>query len=111
MYNHPNMKLRPIDFSILAELTDGRNVAANLYMTLDSSRQYVNERMGLIHDYGLVRRVGPNENVGLYEITEKGLAVVDLREQYKNEDLDFEELVDEYLAGEADKDDLEDSDE
>lgn len=102
------MKLRPIDFAILAELTDGRNVAGNLHMTLDSSRQYVNERMGLIHDYGLVRRVGPNENVGLYEITEKGRAVVELREQYSDSDLDFDVLVDQYLAGELSKDNLED---
>lgn len=72
MSRHPPMKLRPLDFSILSELTNGRNVAANLYLALDSSRQCVNERMGLLHDYGLVRRVGPDENVGLYEITEKG---------------------------------------
>lgn len=91
------MKLRPIDFSILSELKKGRNVAANIHMTLDTSRQYVNERMGFLHDYDLVRRVGPNQSVGLYEITLKGELVVEHWSKYKNPTVDFDEFIDKEL--------------
>ncbi|MEA5386215.1 hypothetical protein VB779_03245 [Haloarculaceae archaeon H-GB11] len=52
--------------------------------------------MSQLYDYGLVTRVGPNENLGLYEITERGRAALALREQY-GEDEDFEELIEEYI--------------
>lgn len=92
------MILRPIDFSILDRLTEGRNVAGNLYMELDSARPYVNERLGQLADYGLVRRIGPNENVGLYEITEMGRVALEHREEYKEVD-DFEALIESELDG------------
>ncbi len=86
------MLLRPLDFSLLAELKEGRNVGANLHMELDSARPYVNERLSILADYEVVRRVGPNENSGLYEITDKGLAVLEHREEY-GEVEDFEALI------------------
>ena len=91
------MIFRPIDFSILDELTEGRNVGGNIYMELDTARPYVNERLGILADYGLVRRVGPNENVGLYEITEMGRLTLELQDQYDEVD-DFEALLEEELG-------------
>jgi len=93
------MLLRPVDFSILDELVDGRNVAANLHMTLDVSRPYVNGRLGQMADYSLVRRIGPNENVGLYEITDRGRAALELRDEYEDAD-DFDVVIDDYLDSE-----------
>lgn len=87
------MILRPMDFSILDILTDGRNVAGNIYIELDSAKPYVNERMTHLHDYGLVRRIGPNENVGLYELTEKGERALKHSDLYKQDEALFEKVV------------------
>lgn len=92
------MKLRPIDFSILDVLLDGRNVAANIHIEIDSSRQYVNERMGILRDYGLVKRVGPNPNSGLYEVTRKGRLVLEHRERYNESPGDFDEFIEDLLG-------------
>ncbi|WP_435143836.1 hypothetical protein [Halobaculum sp. P14] len=97
--NDEPMLLRPVDFSILDELTEGRNVGANLHMSLDVSRPYVNNRLGQLADYGLVRRVGPNESVGLYEITDRGRAALELRDEYAETE-DFDALIDDYLDAE-----------
>lgn len=87
------MILRPADFSILDKLTEGRNVAANISEEIDVSRPYTTERLAQMADYGLVRRIGPNENVGLYEITDRGYAALAHREEY-GEVEDFEQLID-----------------
>mgnify|MGYP006302611673 CR=1 FL=1 len=87
------MKLRPMDFSILAELRKGRNLAANLYMDLDASRQYINERLTLLEDYGLVDRIGPNPRAGLYELTECGDIAEEYREKYQDDTVDFESFI------------------
>jgi len=88
------MRLRqPTDFLILEALhTYGRNVATNLAKTTGKSRKNVNNRLPVLADYGLVRKVGPAEQSGLYEITEEGRAAVDLRSQYDETD-DFEALI------------------
>jgi len=90
--NGTKMLLRPLDFALLEELTEGRNVGANLHIILDASRPYTNERLSLLADYGLVRRIGPNENVGLYEITPLGRAALEHRKEYGEVD-DFEALI------------------
>ena len=90
--NKGKMILRPADFSILDELQGGRNVGANLSDTLDVSRPYVTERLSQLADYGLVRRVGPNQNVGLYEITDLGRATLAHKDDYGEVD-DFEGLI------------------
>lgn len=79
------MKLAvPTDFEVLAELADGRrNSAVNLSRSLDRNRQYINTRLPLLADYGLLKRVGPAPNSGLYGITEKGRVVLKHREQYE----------------------------
>jgi predicted transcriptional regulator len=86
------MKLAvPTDFEILEALADGkRNTAANLSYILDKDRSYINTRLPVLADYELVERIGPAPNSGLYEITEKGIAAVDLQEEYRSEDVDFE---------------------
>lgn len=91
------MILRPADFSILDELQGGRNVGANLSDTLDVSRPYVTERLSQLADYGLVRRVGPNENVGLYEITDLGRAALAHKEEYGEVD-NFEALIESEIS-------------
>ena len=90
------MELRPLDFSLLKELLKGRNVGGNLHMTLNVTRPYVNERLGILADYGLLKRIGPNENVGLYEITEKGRIALEHQDEYDEAD-NFEAFIDERL--------------
>lgn len=94
------MKLAvPTDFDILDALSDGRrNTAVNLSYVLDKNRSYINTRLPILADYELVERVGPAPNSGLYEITQKGRIVVELREKYRTEGVDFDALVDERLA-------------
>lgn len=86
----------PTDHLILEELTKGRNVAANLSMEIDRHRNYINARMAQLQDYGLVEKIGPAENTGLYELTERGEVVLELIDQYEEAD-DFDQLVDEAL--------------
>lgn len=84
----------PTDFDILDALDDGRrNNAINLAEILDRDRQYINTRLPALLDYGLVERVGPADNSGLYVITPKGQAVVEHRDAYGEPDVDFDELV------------------
>lgn len=89
------MKLAaPTDFSLLEALADGkRNNAANLSIELDRNRSYINTRLPILADYGLVERIGPAERSGLYEITEKGRIALDNRDAYGDDDVDFEALV------------------
>lgn len=93
------MKLAvPTDFEVLEALSDGkRNNAVNISHILDKNRAYINTRLPVLADYGLVERVGPASNSGLYEITEKGQVVVEHREVYEESVEDFDEFVDEKL--------------
>ena len=94
-----SMKLAvPTDFEILQALSDGkRNTAANLSYILDKDRSYINTRLPVLADYGLVDRIGPAPNSGLYEITEKGQAVIEHQDRYREEDVDFDALIEEQL--------------
>ncbi|MFC7082316.1 ArsR family transcriptional regulator [Halorussus caseinilyticus] len=89
------MKLqRPTDFLILQQLADGgRNVASNVALEIDKSRSHVNVRLPILADYGLVTKIGPAENSGLYEITPKGRVALAHREAYDDPDVDFDALV------------------
>lgn len=93
------MKLRrPTDFLILEALQlYGRNVAPNLAEIIDKSRKNINTRLPVLDDYDLVDKVGPSDNSGLYEITEKGVVVLELRESYSSSN-DFDTLVENRLA-------------
>lgn len=88
------MRLRqPTDFLILEELEDkGRNVATNLASHTGKSRKNINTRMPVLEDYGLVRKIGPAERSGLYEITSDGKAALLYQDQYGQVD-NFEELI------------------
>lgn len=99
------MKLAvPTDFEILEALSNGkRNNAVNLSYILDKNRAYINTRLPVLADYDLVERVGPAPNSGLYEITAKGQAALEHREAYEAGDEDFDELVEESVADDADE--------
>lgn len=73
------MKIRlPTDVDIMEALSDGkRNTAANLAYQIDKERAYINTRLPVLADYGLVERVGPAPNSGLYVITDEGLSLLD----------------------------------
>lgn len=88
------MKLRqPTDFLILEALEDkGRNVATNLASHTGKSRKNINTRLPVLEDYGLVRKIGPAERSGLYEITPLGKAALVYQDQYDEVD-DFESLI------------------
>lgn len=97
------MKLAvPTDFEILEALANRkRNTAANLSYILDKDRSYINTRLPVLADYSLVERIGPAPNSGLYEITDKGLVVVDLQSEYKDDEVDFDALVAEEVGANA----------
>jgi len=96
----PMMRLTvPTDFEILQVLSNGRrNNAINIAAHLDKNRSYVNTRLPVLADYGLLDRVGPAPNSGLYEITDRGRIAADHREEYENDDVDFEALLDRKLS-------------
>jgi predicted transcriptional regulator len=89
------MKLAaPTDFELLRALSDGkRNNAANLSIELGRNRSYINTRLPILADYGLVERIGPSERSGLYEITAAGTVVVDHWVEHEDPDADFDALV------------------
>nr|WP_248299426.1 winged helix-turn-helix domain-containing protein [Halorhabdus amylolytica] len=88
---------RPTDFLILECLQDGRNVAVNIGKEIDKSRSHVNVRLPQLEDYDLVRKVGPAENSGLYEITDLGRLAVEYRDKYDSVD-DFGEFLEDELS-------------
>ena len=86
----------PTDFEVLEALSDGkRNTAANLAHELERNRSYLNTRLPVLAEHGLLERVGPAPNSGLYEITERGRMAVELRDRYGEVD-DFATLLDEH---------------
>lgn len=91
------VKLTETDFLILERLQEGRNLAANIALEIDRARNYVNQRMPYLLDYDLVEKVGPMEDSGLYELTEKGRLAVEHREKYHDDSVDFDEFLDERL--------------
>ena len=94
------MKLTtPGDFKILQYLADhGRNVAGNIHLEIDRSRGYVNSELGKLEDHDLVTKIGPNPQSGLYEITDKGRAVLKHQAKYGRDDVDFDALIEDELT-------------
>jgi len=91
--------VEPTDFEILAYLADeGRNNAVNIAIALDHNRQYMNARLHTLASHDCVERIGPAENSGLYEITEKGEAALEYREVQDDPDADFGERVEAAVA-------------
>lgn len=89
------MKLtQPTDFDILSVLSDGkRNNAVNIAEILDQERSYMNTRLPVLEDYGLIESVGPAENSGLYVITKRGQQALQYQDKYNTDDVDFEDLL------------------
>jgi predicted transcriptional regulator len=91
---------RPTDFDILEALSDGkRNVARNLRHEIDASRASINNSLPYLADYGLVKKIGPDENSGLYTITEKGLVAAQYRDEYDpRATAAFDEMIERELS-------------
>jgi predicted ArsR family transcriptional regulator len=88
--------LNRTDFAILEVLdTSGRNVAPNIAEEIGANRSYVNTRFQTLTTYDLVQKVGPRDNSGLYEITEKGELAREYEEEFLNDELgeDLETLL------------------
>jgi len=83
----------PTDFDILEVLDDGRNVPGNIAAELDKSRGYIRSQLPRLRDYGLVRKIGPLEESGLYELTEMGRLAYQHREKYDDDSVDFEAFL------------------
>lgn len=81
----------PTDFQILDSLADGRrDIAANLAVAIGKDRNYLNTRLPVLADEGLVQRVGPAESSGLYQITARGVAAAQNHSLYKSDREQFE---------------------
>ncbi|UWG47031.1 Transcriptional regulator, MarR family [Halanaeroarchaeum sp. HSR-CO] len=75
----------PVDLQILREMADGRRqTAKNLSAILDRDNNYVNNRVVQLEGDGLLERVGPAENSGLYEITEVGHRALRYQDKYEH---------------------------
>lgn len=90
----------PLDLDILEALSDGkRNMAANLAYSLDKDRAYLGNRLLRLNEQGLVDRVGPAPQSGLYEITDAGAVLAEHGEECRAEDGAVEALLDAHLEG------------
>lgn len=93
--------IQPTDFQILDVLEErGRNVAPNIAAHLDKDKNYINTRLPQLNDYRLIRKIGPSERSGLYEITDKGKLVLEHRAEYEKGDREFDEMIERLLAKE-----------
>jgi predicted transcriptional regulator len=82
--------VEPTDFEILSYLAEeGRNNAVNVAAALEQNREYMNTRFRRLASHECVERIGPAENSGLYEITEKGKAALEHRDLLDDPDADF----------------------
>ena len=87
---------QPTDFLILGSLSDGRrNTAVNIAEKIDKDRAYVNTRLPLLVDYGLIKKIGPVKSSGLYQITTRGVAASQNQSLYSQDREEFETVVDE----------------
>jgi DNA-binding IclR family transcriptional regulator len=92
----------PTDFDILDAFADGRrNNAANLAHDIGRDRSYINTRLPVLTDYGLLERVGPAPKSGLYAITDKGLAAAAHRDDYGSDGVDFDDHIAQALDASA----------
>lgn len=64
----------PTGFDILEAFEDGRNVATNIAAELGYDRAYLNTRLPHLQDHGLLEKIGPAANSGLYDLTDRGQA-------------------------------------
>lgn len=94
--------VEPTDFEILSYLARrGRNNAVNIATALDQNREYMNARLHALASHDCVKRIGPAENSGLYEITEKGEVALEHRDLCDDPDVDFGARVEAALSGDG----------
>lgn len=89
------MKLTdPTDYQILGTLEEhGRNTGQNLALLMDRDRSYLNAQLTKLAGAGLLRKIGPAKNSGLYEITEEGKQVYQYWETYGAYEGNHQELL------------------
>jgi len=91
--------VQPTDFQILDALIDGRrDTAANLAVSCDKDRNYINTRLPVLAGEGFLQRIGPAENSGLYQITPRGVAAIQNRPVYNTNRDRFEMLLNEQAS-------------
>lgn len=79
----------PTDFEIMAAMSDGkRQTAPNLAEIIGKKSRYMNNRLATLAGAGYVEKVGPSNSSGMYRITSKGLAAVELRDEYSHDTAD-----------------------
>ena len=89
---------QPTDFLLLEALHSyGRNVGQNLAQMANEEASEVENRLAVLTSENLVTKIGPVDEAGLYEITERGRVALRLRDDYGVVD-DFEGLVNQHLA-------------
>lgn len=85
---------RPTDFLILEALSDGkRNTGANIAGMINYDRAYVNTQLPKLEDQGLLEKIGPHKDSGLYRITPLGVAALEKRTLYDNDEDEFEAAI------------------
>ncbi|RLM83757.1 ArsR family transcriptional regulator [Halobellus sp. Atlit-38R] len=91
--------IQPTDFLILDTLSDGkRDTAMNIAKRIDKSRNYINTRLPVLADYGLIDKIGPHESSGLYQITPLGVAAVQKQALYDQDQGQFDAAIRELAA-------------
>lgn len=89
---------QPEDFRILEALHSyGRNVGPNIATIADLETDFVIDRLGVLSDLELVSMIGPADESGLFEITDRGRVALRLRDEYGTVE-DFETLIDQHAA-------------
>ena len=85
---------QPTDFLILEALSDGeRDTGANLAKRIDRDRKYMNAELPKLEDQRLVKKIGPHEKSGLYQITPLGIAAVQRQSLYSESEDEFETAI------------------
>ena len=95
----PIRLIQPTDFLILDTLSDGkRDTAMNIAKRIDKDRNYINTRLPVLADYGLIDKIGPHESSGLYQITPLGVAAVQKQALYDQDQGQFDTAIRELAA-------------
>ena len=91
----------PTDFDILAAMSDGkRQTATNVAAIIDRDSRYMNNRLAELAGHGLIEKVGPADQSGMYVITDRGLAALELRGEYHHGLApEFDAMIDEQIDG------------
>jgi len=85
---------QPTDFLILDTLSNGkRDIASNIAKQIDKKRSYINTRLPILTDYNLIRKIGPHESSGLYQITPLGIAAVQKQALYDQDQDQFDDVI------------------